>query len=410
MRVLLLCTALICATTQAAPWTFEAPLLVSQESEAGVFAHLESAGRKNIALSGGAVAVAWEDNRDGVSRCYVAFKAQDQVKFAGAMKVSGQDEAVEPAIVGIGEGRFALVWEEDEKIWGRIVRINPDEKSSEKGEILLLSSKPATQASLSYSKKNGLSAVWSEQGELFHQIMLAKLKISTKVKLHKPGVTVVDANAKGDQSYPNISEAGVRTIVAWEDRSGGYTRLFYVVSQAGNKFSTPQQLNESKWRGPEKGLGQGGTGVMRVALSAQGRDGAAAVWADKRDFQSGYDVYGSFASGPNLTFGANEKIQDEFGDNFAQWHPAIAANNEGRIAVVWDDDRDGSPDVWLSRRNTDGWSADLAVPGASGTGVQSDPSITMDEFGNLHLAWVEKADLNGPSTIRYTFGRVIGKK
>ena len=28
----------------------------------------------------------------------------------------------------------------------------------------------------------------------------------------------------------------------------------------------------------------------------------------------------------------------------------------------------------------------------------------MDEAGNLHLAWVEKADLNSPSKIRYTFG------
>ena len=182
--------------------------------------------------------------------------------------------------------------------------------------------------------------------------------------------------------------------------------MFYAVAQIDNKFSFPQQLNESKWRGPEAGLGQGGTGVMRVALASQGRDGVAAVWADKRDFQSGYDVYGSFAVGANVKFGANEKIQDEFGDNFAQWHPAVAANIDGRIAVVWDDDRDGSPDVWLSWRNADGWSADMAVPGASGSGVQSDPSITMDDAGNLYLAWVEKAELNSPSSIRYVFGKV----
>jgi hypothetical protein len=49
------------------------------------------------------------------------------------------------------------------------------------------------------------------------------------------------------------------------------------------------------------------------------------------------------------------------------------------------------------------------VPGASGTGVQSDPSITMDEAGNLHLAWVEKNTLDGPSQIRYLFGRVSKK-
>jgi hypothetical protein len=410
MRALIFCFALICATSQAAPWIFDAPMRVSQESKAGVFMHLESAGRKNIAMSGGAVAVAWEDNRDGVSRCYVAIKGQGQAEFGTSVQISGLEEAVEPAIVGIGEGRFALAWEEAEKIWGRIIKINPAGKSADRGEILQLSLKPAMQASLSYSKQNGLTVVWSEQGKSFQQIKLARLRIPAQGQPHKTGVTVVDANAKGDQSYPSLAESGVRTVIAWEDRSGGYTRLFYAVSQTDNTFSIPQQLNESKWRGPEKGLGQGGTGVMRVAMAAYGRDGTAAVWADKRDFQSGYDVYGSFAADPNLIFGANEKVQDEFGDNFAQWHPAIAANQKGRIAVVWDDDRDGSPDVWLSWRNTDGWSADLAVPGASGPGVQSDPSITMDESGNLYLAWVEKSDLNSPSSIRYVFGRVVKKE
>ena len=405
MRALVVCTALICATSQAAPWTFDAPVQVSPDSKTGVFVHLESAGRKNIALSGGAIAVVWEDNRDGVSRCYVAVKAPGQSEFAASVQISGLEEAVEPSIVGIGEGRFAVAWEEAEKIWVRAVKINSVGKPADKGEILLLSSKPATQASLSYSKQNGLTAVWSEQGKSFQQIMSAKLNIAARVQLHKTGITVVDVNAKGDQSYPSVVAHGGQTIVAWEDRSGGYTRLFYTVAHIGKKFAHPQQLNESKWRGPEAGLGQGGTGVMRVALASQGQDGAAAVWADKRDFQSGYDVYGSFAAGANLTFGANEKVQDEFGDNFAQWHPAVAANDEGRIAVVWDDDRDGSPDVWLSWRNADGWSADMAVPGASGNGVQSDPSVTMDEAGNLYLAWVEKADLNSPSSIRYVFGK-----
>jgi hypothetical protein len=144
---------------------------------------------------------------------------------------------------------------------------------------------------------------------------------------------------------------------------------------------------------------------MRVALASHGRDEVVAVWADKRDFQSGYDVYGGFARGPALSFGPNEKVQDQFGDNVAQWHPAVAANASARVVAAWDDDRDGSPDVWLSWRGAEGWSDDLAVPGASGPGVQSDPSLALDDAGNLHMAWVEKADLNSPSRIRYLFGR-----
>lgn len=101
---------------------------------------------------------------------------------------------------------------------------------------------------------------------------------------------------------------------------------------------------------------------------------------DKLDFESSYDVYGGFARSPNLTFGANEKVQDEFGNNFVQWPPAVAANGGGRVAVVWDDDRDGSSDVWLSWRNADGWSDDLAVPGAIYKNLTNQDSTDGDTY------------------------------
>ena len=190
----------------------------------------------------------------------------------------------------------------------------------------------------------------------------------------------------------------------------GHTRILSSVSpDGGTHFAAPQQVNDAIWRGQMGGFGRG-TGVMRVALSNYGPDGVAAVWADKRDFLAGYDVYAAFAPSPAFKFGTNEKAQDDFGNDIAQWHPAIGANRQGTVAVVWDDDRDGTPDIWLAWRSASGWSDNQAVPGASGPGVQSDPAIVLDEANNLHLAWVEKADLNSPSRIRYVMGRWLGEK
>ncbi len=402
MRALLFCALLCCANVQAAPWEFEPPIAVSGDAAQGVFVHIESAGRKSIAVSAGWVAVTWEDNRDGVPRCYVALKAPGQPKFSDALQVSAQQEAAEPAVVGLDGGRFALAWEEGGRVWVRSLAA----KSAALAAPRALSAGPGTQASLGYAARGDLYAVWSEQGARYWQIKLARLSVTAQGGIHSAHAVTVDASALGDQSYPSIAvESAGRAVVAWEDRRGGHTRLYSALSKYGGaRIAPPQPLNEALWRGQAFGFGRG-TGVMRVALAAQGRDGVAAVWSDKRDFQSGYDVYGGFARSPNFNFGANEKVQDEFGNNIAQWHPAVAANRAGRVAVVWDDDRDGTPDVWLSWRNADGWSDDLAVPGASGPGVQSDPSLAMDEAGNLHLAWVEKADLNSPSKIRYSFGR-----
>jgi len=410
MRVLLFCTALFCSYTQAAPWEFGSTIPVTQQSKPGVFVHLESAGRKNIAVLDGWVAVAWEDNRDGTPRCYVALKAPDQTAFGDAQQISGQYEAAEPAIVSVGAGRFALAWEEDGRVWARTITVILPGHSIHLAAPLALSAIAGAQASLSFAPHTGLFAAWSERGKGFWQIKSAQLRLAVNGGIHLSRQLTVDKSAGGDQSYPSITALSRgRTMIAWEDRRAGHTRLFYAVSENGRAYSVPQKLNESVRHGANPGFGQG-TGVMRVALAAYGRNGVVAVWADKRDFQSGYDVYGGFALGPKLTFAANEKVQDEFGDNFAQWHPAIAANMGGRAAAVWDDNRDGTPDVWLSWRNANGWSGDLAVPGASGPGVQSDPSITMDEAGNLHLVWVEKSDLNGPSSIRYIFGRLTEQK
>jgi len=402
MRALIFCALLFNSGAQAAPWEFEPPIAVSGKAAQGVFVHLESAGRKSIAVSAGWVAVTWEDNRDGVSRCYVALKAPGQNSFGAALQVSAQQESAEPAIVGLDGGRFVLTWEENGRVWVRSLTA----KSASFATPRALSTRPGTQASLGYAAHGDLYAVWSEQGARYWQIKLARLTLLVQGGIHAARAVTVDASTLGDQSYPSIAvESAGRAVVAWEDRRGGHTRLYSALSKYGGaRIAPPQPLNEAVWRGQALGFGRG-TGVMRVALAAQGGDGVAAVWADKRDFQSGYDVYGGFARSPSFHFGANEKVQDEFGNNFAQWHPAIAASRGGRVAVVWDDDRDGSPDVWLSWRNADGWSDDLAVPSASGPGVQSDPSLAMDEAGNLHLAWVEKTDLNSPSTIRYSFGR-----
>lgn len=402
-RLLGLALLLLSGGVSAASWDWSTPVTVGADPGGHAFVHLESAGRKSIAESAGWVAITWEDNRDGTPRCYVALKAPDHAGFGGAQQVSGADEGFEPAIVGLAGGRFALAWEESGRVRARVL----DGKGL--GKSLALSQRESAQASLGFSREAGLFAVWSEKEGKLWRVAVSRLTPVGDGLKSSPSSIVEPGKLEGDQSYPSIAALGAgKLVVAWEDRRAGHTLIMDAVSSDGGKrFAAPQNVNEIIWRGQMAGFGRG-TGVMRVALSRHGVHGVAAVWADKRDFLSGYDVYAAFASGPSLKFGANEKAQDQFGDNIAQWHPAIAANAAGRVVAVWDDDRDGTPDVWLSWRGQEGWSDDLAVPGASGPGVQSDPTITMDEAGNLHLAWVEKADLNAPSSIRYVFGRLTG--
>ncbi len=393
MRWRLALVGLMLAGVTRAEWAFEAPIDVVPERTA--FFHLESAGRKNVAVSGGRVAVVWEDDHDGRPACYLAVKSLAASRFGPPMRVSGRGECAEPTVAALTGGRFLLGWEEDGRVWVRTAH------AAGLGVPRRLSVGPSAQLSLAHHPASGSFAAWAVSTRGPWQILVAALDGQGRPRRGR----LVDAGAHADQSYPSLAVlAHGRLILAWEDRRAGHTRLFYAVSRdAGRRFTRPRQLNESEWRGQNLGLGRG-TGVMRVAL-APWAEGVAAVWADKRDFLSGYDVYGAFAAAPDFVFGRNEKVQDPFGDHIAQWHPAIAADRHGAVAVVWDDDRDGTPDLWLAWKTAEGWSDNLAVPGASGPGVQSDPSLALDESGDLHLVWLDKAERNAPSRLRYVFAR-----
>ena len=151
--------ALFCPAVLAAPWAFDPAITVSQDPAARAFFHLEAAGRKSIAVSDAWVAVTWEDNRDGVSRCYVALKAPGKNNFAAEIRVSGDREAFEPAIVSLGQGRFALAWEEDGQIRARLLAVDG------LGKPITLGAREAAQVSLGYGQAERLLRAWSARQE-----------------------------------------------------------------------------------------------------------------------------------------------------------------------------------------------------------------------------------------------------
>jgi len=80
---------------------------------------------------------------------------------------------------------------------------------------------------------------------------------------------------------------------------------------------------------------------------------------------------------------------------------AVAGNARGDLVIAWDDERDGSTDIWLTRLTAAGYGENFTLPATSGPGRQSDPAIALDAAGNLHLAWIER-DASEQSRLRYT--------
>ncbi|NIP72138.1 MAG: hypothetical protein GWO16_03495 [Gammaproteobacteria bacterium] len=385
----------LAAAGNAAGWQFAEPLAVTGAPRPGVFHHLESAGRASLAVSATTLAVTWEDNGSGTPRAHVAFKDLDGGGFEAPVPVSGGGEAFAPAIVGLASGRFVVAWEQAGAVWARVAApgtLGPPQR---------LDVGPAAQVTLGIGPGGEAYAAWARREGRLYRIVVGRLAIRGQ-RLQVAGADPVDPAPPTDQQlYPALAVTGRAVTVAWEDRRHGHTRLYYSHALHGESFGALRQLNEQL---PPRSARFGrGTGVTRVALASAGSR-VAAAWMDKRYFEGGYDIYAAHSRDGGRRFGPNERVQDLFGEHTPQWHPDAALGPDGRVVVAWDDPRDGSADLWMSWRGPEGWSDDLAVPGATGPGDQTHPVLAFDSAGWLHLVWVARETGTG-TRLWYTSAR-----
>lgn len=376
-----------------AEWVFADFEAVSGAAQEKLFPHLESAGRGNLAASGDRLALVWEDNRDGSPQVYAALRTTD---FGAPLRLSTGREAYEPVVVGLGEGRFLAAFEQDGKVVARVF------SAEEQGPINALDGAVSAQPTLA-TGSGRLHAAWGRRDGRFLRLVSAPLSVDGLKVVTGTARAVDTSPAQDEQLYASLVATGRGYALAWEDRRAGHTRLLTAVSSDGAQWSKPQPLNEipRSSSAAELGLGRG-PGVTRVSLAGDGADTVAAVWMDKRDFLSGYDIYAGVSSDGGRGFGANEKAQDAFAAEKPQWHPAVAITPHGVVAA-WDDPRDDSPDLWLSTRlGEKEWSDDFTVAGASGPGSQDNP-VLLWHGGRLHLAWVHKNE--SAAQVRYAQGR-----
>jgi hypothetical protein len=402
MRLLLVLFGLLPGLLLAADrWHFDGRIAVAGPSVAGVFHHLEGAGRKHIAVSAGRVGVVWEDNSSGDSQVYLATREPGSDVFSTPQRVSSADEAYEPAIVALKDGAFALAWEQGGAIYLQV------ERRASAPVVVRLVDAGAGQVSLA-SAGSRLLAVWRERDVSGWWLRVAELEYQASGLLRLNSVRSVEPDATSTPVlFPTIVATRHSTFVAWEDRRAGHTRLMSsVASSPDAAFDEPQYLNEfSSNRNPY----DKGNGVTRVSATLVGEQEVLAAWMDKRRSNVGYGIFAAMGGAVGTSFGPNEKVHSARGDLEPHYNPAVAGNARGDFVVVWDDFRNGDNDIWLSTYTDDlEWSEDFAPGVASGGGEQSHPSVVLDAQGHLHLIWLERANPDAPSRLWYAVGRLKG--
>lgn len=206
-----------------------------------------------------------------------------------------------------------------------------------------------------------------------------------------PSVRVNDGVDSADQWYPVIAcdNSGQYVYVAWQDSRDtlhGGDVYFSRSTDYGQMFQPDICVNDTITTGYTK---QGNptiyycNNIIHIA------------WRDERD---DFTIYYNRSTDGGISFGVDTKVRDD--TNGAGMYPSIAADDSGRIYLVWEDSRTfGSTgyDIYFSFSDDSGttFKPDVRVNdllGMSGAWDHS-PSIAVNYESQVFVAW--QSDRNG---------------
>ncbi len=211
------------------------------------------------------------------------------------------------------------------------------------------------------------------------------------------GDTAVDSSAygncrrsgtKADYTYmyqPNAMfdfDQSVTVTVNAADLAGN------VMSQRSYSFTT-----EMRSFGQNKKVNSGSDNLIKAA-PATVRDNSDNIWAVWQAGSIGSrDIYfGNLTAGAD-NFGSSIRLIQNTAD---QCNPAIAIGSDGKLYVVWQDNRNGTWDIYVST-STGGtsWSAEQRVTDTNDN--QINPAIVVDNLNRVYVVWQD--DRNGNQDI-----------
>jgi hypothetical protein len=197
----------------------------------------------------------------------------------------------------------------------------------------------------------------------------------------------VSSNAGTTEGAPDVAiDNDDNLIIAWEDnRSGHYDIYAQRLGANGNRlWVADQQIN----------LENGPAYDPMLAMSTSGN--ITAIWRDLRNGNA--DIYAQRLDISGHHLWATDICVESTNGTADQTEPAIAVDSNGNSIVMWNDSRNGHPDIYAQRFDSNGnqlWSSDVRINSDGEVTLYSSPALAIDSDGNVIAAW-DAAHPGGP--------------
>jgi hypothetical protein len=280
----------------------------------------------------------------------------------------------------------------------------------------------------------GAIVAWTDKRGTAEDIYAQRVLALGVVDPGWPANGVAVCAATGKQLYPRLVADGAGgALLAWQDsRAGTYSQHIYVqrITSAGvvspgwttdgvrlsTQGSYPRLVSDGAagaivaWEGsdvfaqrvlatgaPDPAWPAGGLPVcvagwdqLEATICTDGAGGAVLAWQDNRTGSSGQaDLYAQHllaAGSADPAWATNGELVCD--GEFKQTYPSLAPGDSGRAVVVWQDNRDGSNDIYAA-----------AIEGPA-VGAPVPPPV-----GTLHFAPVRPQPVRGTATLRFGLTR-----
>ncbi len=216
----------------------------------------------------------------------------------------------------------------------------------------------------------------------------SNLTFGTGVKVSSLGSAVDRTKSITDHSIA-VFDKNVYLVWADADQTGNHHIYFAMSSDRGQSFGNPQRVDTAT------------TGQQlspKIAVDSQGD--VYIVWYDSRGVDSGSDfdiffVKGTLSNG-SISFSGNIPVNDDINNIGDHFSPSVAVGANGNVYVAWKDLRESAiaGDIYFSKGTpgaggTITFSPNQRVNDSGGTNDHGNPSIAVDEQGDVYVAWVD---------------------
>jgi hypothetical protein len=346
-----------------------------------------------VTAAGDAYAL-WADQRSGNFDIYFSFRPAGGA-WSASVKVNndvGTTAQLAPDIALDAAGNAYAVWHDARNgnndiyfsyrpaggSWGANQRINDD-------LVTTIQSEPA----LFVTSAGDAYVTWTDRRNGPEEIYFALRPAGGSWTLNEklPLGTIATSGRWSDL----VVDADGNVFVVWSHFST--PRNVYLSIRQGSTWAAPIQLSN----------GLGDTAVPVIAISPSGEIGVAfeddGLWLEQ-------DIhFTSLTTGLRPLAGPwsapEQRVEDDAPAASWQWNPDLAIDGLGNRYVAWSDDRNGTSEVWFAWQSPGAaWSANEPI-GHGSSGMQFDPAVAVDPYGNGFAVWSDMRGGNGDVYFAY---------